>query len=176
MKHFIPALTAALMLTGPALAANDGTLGTSSEGDFLITYTVTNSPNIKISGLENVDLDFSVHDGAPDVKSINLCVYLDQSVPYSVSIKAAPLTDSVNTYPYTYTYSDLHNPNLVPLESTISNTEETKSLSGFLPSNTVDCIANSYSAEFSLVLAQDPTVATTANGATAEIMITVTPG
>ena len=175
MKHIFPTLIATVLITGPALAANDGTLGTESSGDFDITYTVTQDANIKITGLANVDLDFSLYDGIPTEETVPLCVYMDEVGSYSVSVKAAPLNDGNADFPYTYTFSDLLQPATQPLQQTISNAEDTMSLSGFTPSRVVDCATGGDSAEFGLVLSQAPAAATAANGATAEIMITVTP-
>lgn len=172
MKRLIPLLAAALTLPCTALAANDGTLDTNSVGTLNINLTVTASKNIRISGFTDVALDFNRYEGAPAEDVQNICVYMDQPGTYNLNIVAATLSDTVNDFPYTYTYKDTNDANKV-LMQTVSDTDSSGDLQDLTPSQDANC-SNGSPATFGLVLAETPSVAT-AGTAEAIITMTVTP-
>lgn len=174
MTRLLPALTLVLAMPFAALAATDGDLAEgSSEATMNINLVVTNSPNILITGFEDVAFDFNRYEGIPAEVTQDICVHMPFSGQYSIQIIADPLNDGVTDFPYTYTYTDGTNANLI-LEQTISSVQGDHDLTGFTASTSTDCSSGGDAATFSLVLAETPTTATQQT-AQATIMMTVTP-
>ena len=134
MKRLISLATSALIINLNAQAAVQGLLDGRSEGRLNVSLVVTKSANIKVSGLEDYQIDYVVTDNIPSAKTMDVCVYMDQGGTYSIDVDAAVLTDNATNYPYKYTYTDNANSALF-LTETISDTAGTAApVSGFTPS------------------------------------------
>ena len=175
MNRALALLFIALLTPAAALAANDGTLGTDSRGDFDITLTVTDSTNIRISGLEHYNLDYTFGDPLPPRKDIDFCVYMDQPGTYSVSIDLEPLTDTVTIYPYDFTFAEPTGVGSFGINGVAQTITGLSQPLGFTP-RTIDddCATEGVSGRLELELSAPPTVKTTRT-ATATIQLTVTP-
>ena len=175
MKRILLLFASILLIGGTALAATQGELGPSSQGDFDVNLVITNSANIKISGLENYHIDYKVTDDIPAPETMDICVYMDQPGTYTVNIDAAVLTDTVTNYPYTYTYTDNANSAIFKTETISDAASTAPPVSGFTSSNVdEDCTTGGTSATFELELDGEPGTATTQT-AMAAITLTVEP-
>ncbi|MFN3212129.1 MAG: hypothetical protein ACE37M_03415 [Henriciella sp.] len=175
MKRLISLATSVLIINLSAQAAIQGTLAGRSEGRLNVNLVVTKNANIKVSGFEHYLIDYKLAEDIPSAKTMDICVYMDQTGTYSIDVDAAVLTDTVTNYSYKYTYTDNANSALF-LTETISDTAGSAApVSGSTPSYADEnCATGGTSATFDLELDGDP-LTTTTQTATATIMFTVRP-
>ncbi|TQV85130.1 hypothetical protein FKG94_02775 [Exilibacterium tricleocarpae] len=96
MNKLIKSLYATALVCGalPALAANDGTLGTSSSGDFVVDLVVPDL--IRISSLDDQTLSYTPGSGATVTE--NFCVYTNAAAgTYNVTATSTADTNNGDT-------------------------------------------------------------------------------
>ena len=112
MKRLGKVLFVAFLMVGgasTAYAANDGTLGTSSTGDFDITVTVAEL--IQISGM--TDVTFGTYSGSGDLDNdYQVCVYRNNaSAQYTITATATEgafqVENGGDNIPYTVFFNDV---------------------------------------------------------------------
>lgn len=96
MKNFtkqLLLLTSAAALCGFSFAATQGTLGTTSQGDVLLSVIVSPTPDaqISITGLEDFDwgnivIPDNVSVNLPVLTKNNICVFMSDPGTYSISL------------------------------------------------------------------------------------------
>ena len=82
-------------------AQEQGQLGESSTGKITVSVDIEKrAPMISITELEAVNFDKTDGDQALEDQTISACIYIDQDVPYDVTVVANPLTSGSESYAY----------------------------------------------------------------------------
>ena len=107
MKNVRLALIASVFaVSGTALAASDGTLGTSSTGTSVVTIIKENA--VQISNVNDLDLGTHATLSADAVLSDDVCIF-SSTVGYNVTATSANgafnLADGANTIAYSVTWT-----------------------------------------------------------------------
>jgi spore coat protein U-like protein len=99
-------IASALVVSGSALAASDGTLGTSSAGESIVTIIKDNA--VLISDVNDIDLGAHAALAADAVESDDVCIF-SSTTNYNVTIDSANggfrLMDGTEEIPYGLTWS-----------------------------------------------------------------------
>ena len=99
MKTFHILAACSLLISTPAFAQVDGTLGSESSGSLDVSLSVAPAPEaeIQITGLENIDFgEFTDGESLPGTQSIsNICVQGSNALTYSIRLSS--LNDLDNT-------------------------------------------------------------------------------
>ena len=101
MKTFHILAACSLLISTPAFAQVDGTLGTTSTGSVDVSFTVAPAPDpeIQITGLDNIDFgSFIDGETLPGTQSItDICVQGSNAVTYSIDISSENDPEGSNT-------------------------------------------------------------------------------
>ncbi len=174
MRKLIPLLGVTLSLVpGVALAATDGSLGTSSTGEMTVSVSLTPEPTqIQITGLDDINFDKTL-GGSPKVNApISACVYMDDVGTFGVEVEATALSDGSQHYPYNLSlYQSLAGSKRIDLS--VTNTSKVASETGFMPGTVVGCNGGDRLL-ISFVDVGNPAITDTFT-ATAKVTITVMP-
>ncbi|MFN3212122.1 MAG: hypothetical protein ACE37M_03380 [Henriciella sp.] len=108
-----PLSALAVIMACPMLASaqvsNNGELSSiSSTAGATYTLTVTEPATmVQITGLEDLDFEHNFGGDLAQTQTKDVCVYISNaSETYQVQMKAPPLSDGTNTYPYSISFTD----------------------------------------------------------------------